>query len=115
LDELSVSAETTVCEVRDGFLKTTVVTPEDFGFARCEKSELVGGSPADNAEITKNILSGADRSAKRNAVVLNSAAAIHIARPEVSIMDGIKIASDIIDSGAALRQMENFVNGTKGI
>jgi anthranilate phosphoribosyltransferase len=114
LDELSVSSATTVCEVRDGFLKTTVVTPEDFGFQRCDKSELVGGSPDQNAEITRNILSGADKTAKRNAVVLNSAAAIHIARPEVAIADGIKIASDLIDSGAAYEQMEKFVLGTKG-
>ncbi|MDR0974374.1 MAG: anthranilate phosphoribosyltransferase [Ruminococcus sp.] len=113
LDELSVSSSTTICEVRDGFQKTSVVTPEDFGIPRCEKSELVGGSPADNAEITKNILSGNEKGAKRNAVILNSAAAIHIARPEVSIADGIKTASDIIDSGAAYKQMELFVKGTR--
>jgi anthranilate phosphoribosyltransferase len=113
LDELSVSSATTICEVRDGFQKTSVVTPEEFGFPRCDKADLVGGSPADNAEITKNILSGKEQGAKRNAVLLNSAAAIKIARPETAIADGVKIAADIIDSGAAYRQMELFVKGTR--
>jgi anthranilate phosphoribosyltransferase len=113
LDELSVSSATTICEVRDGFQKTSVVTPEEFGFARCDKAELVGGSPSDNAEITKNILSGKEKGAKRNAVILNSAAAIHIAKPEISITDGIKTAIDIIDSGTAYKQMELFVKGTR--
>jgi anthranilate phosphoribosyltransferase len=113
LDELSVSSATTICEVRDGFQKTSVVTPEEFGFPRCDKAELVGGSPSDNAEITKNILSGKEKGAKRNAVILNSAASIHIAKPEISIADGIKTAADIIDSGTAYRQMELFVKGTR--
>jgi anthranilate phosphoribosyltransferase len=113
LDEISVSSDTTVCEVRDGFIKTTVITPEQFGFKRCDKSELVGGTPAENAEITRAILSGSERGAKRNAVLLNSAAAIHIAKPDISLEAGIAMAADIIDSGAAQRQMEAFVTGTR--
>jgi anthranilate phosphoribosyltransferase len=113
LDEISVSSDTTVCEVRDGFIKTTIITPEQFGFARCDKSELVGGTPAENAAITRAILSGTERGAKRNAVLLNSAAAIHIAKPDVTLEAGIQMAADTIDSGAALRQMEAFVAGSQ--
>jgi anthranilate phosphoribosyltransferase len=113
LDEMSVSADTTVCEVRDGFIKTTVVTPEQFGFRRCNKEELIGGNPAENAEITRQILTGQDKGAKRDAVLLNSAAAIHIARPQISIEEGIKTAAELIDSGAAYEQLQKFIKGTK--
>jgi anthranilate phosphoribosyltransferase len=113
LDEMSVSADTTVCEVRDGFIKTTVITPEQYGFKRCDKSELVGGSPAENAEITRQILTGQDKGSKRDAVLFNSAAAIHIAKPEISIAEGIKTAAELIDSGAAYEKLQTFVAGTK--
>jgi anthranilate phosphoribosyltransferase len=82
--------------------------PEQFGFARCSKDELTGGTPAENAQITRDILSGV-QGPKRNAVLLNSAAAIHIARPEVSIEEGITIAAKTIDSGKAKAQLEQFI------
>jgi anthranilate phosphoribosyltransferase len=114
LDEFSISSPTSVCELRDGEFKAYVVEPEQFGFNRCKKEELVGGTPAENAKITRSILSGA-RSAKRDAVLLNSAAAIHIAKPEISIKEGIGIATDTIDSGKALEQLEQFVSLSKEI
>jgi anthranilate phosphoribosyltransferase len=86
-----------------------VIEPEQFGFSRCKKEDLSGGSPADNARITRNILGGA-KGPKRDSVLLNSAAAIHIARPEVSIAEGIGIAADCIDSGKAMRQLEQFIS-----
>jgi anthranilate phosphoribosyltransferase len=115
LDEISVSSDTTVCEVRDGFIKTSVITPEQFGLARCEKSELVGGSPSENAAITRSILDGTEKGAKRDAVLLNSAAAIHIAKPDITLEAGVAIAADIIDSGKAKAQMEAFITGTKAV
>jgi len=108
LDEISLSADTAVCEVRDGSLKTYVITPEQFGFRRCDKSELVGGTPDENAAIIRDILGG-KRGAKRDAAVLNSAAAIHIAKPQISLADAVKIASDIIDGGKAKEQLDKFI------
>ena len=71
LDEISLSAPTTICEMRDGWFKTEVITPEDFGFQRCTKEDLRGGTPAENAQITLNILKG-EQGHKRNAVLLNA-------------------------------------------
>jgi anthranilate phosphoribosyltransferase len=108
LDEISVSAPTSVCEVREGFLRSFTMTPEQFGLARCDKAELVGGRAEENAAITRAILSG-QKGGKRDAVLLNSAAAIHIGRPEVSLAEGLTIAADMIDSGQALRQLDRFI------
>jgi anthranilate phosphoribosyltransferase len=85
-----------------------VIEPEQFGFKRCKKEDLVGGSPQENAAISRAILSG-EPGPKRDSVLLNSAAAIHIARPDVSIQDAVKIAAETIDSGKALKQLEQFI------
>lgn len=106
LDEISMSAPTTVCEVKDGEFLSYVITPEQFGFTRCSKDELTGGSPQDNAQIALAILKG-EKGPRRDAVVLNSAAAIHIAKG-ISIEDAIREAQEVIDSGKALAQLEQF-------
>ena len=108
LDEISLSSPTSVCELRDGFIKSYVIEPEQFGFTRCKKEELSGGTPAENAQITRDILSG-QKGPKRDAVLFNSAAAIHIARPDVSIEEGIILAAETINSGKALKQLEQFI------
>ncbi|MFP3041506.1 anthranilate phosphoribosyltransferase [Treponema primitia] len=112
LDEISMSAPTSVCEVRSGVFKSYVIEPEQFGFRRCNKEDLVGGTPAENAAISRAILSG-EKGPKRDAVLLNSAAAIHIAKPEFSIADAIGIAKETIDSGKALNQLEQFISLSK--
>lgn len=111
LDEISVSAPTAVCEIQDGQMTTYEITPEEFGLERCQKEDLAGGTAEDNAQITKAILSG-EKGPKRNAVLLNSAAAIHIARPFISIKEAIKMAEELIDSGKAMEQLEAFVKLT---
>jgi len=108
LDEISMSAPTTVCELRDGFIKSYEIKPEQFGLERCKKEDLHGGTPAENAQITKSILSG-EKGPRRNAVLLNSAAAIHIAKPEVGIKEAVSIAAEAIDSGKANEQLKKFV------
>ncbi len=113
LDEISVSANTSVCEVRDGFIRSFEIKPEDFGMRRCDKAELTGGTPAENAVITRDILSGKEQGSKRDAVLLNSAAAIHIARPEVSIGDAVEVARELLDSGAAMKRLDEFIRLTK--
>ncbi|MCL2043348.1 MAG: anthranilate phosphoribosyltransferase [Treponema sp.] len=108
MDEISLSSPTSICELQNGFTKTYVIEPEQFGFARCKKEELIGGTPPENARITRDILSGT-KGPKRDAVLLNSAAAIHIAKPEVSIEEGIALAKETIDSGKAMKQLEQFI------
>jgi anthranilate phosphoribosyltransferase len=116
LDEISLSSPTTVCEFSreqdSGGLRTYTISPEDFGFTRCKKEDITGGSPEENAHITRDILRGA-RGPKRDAVLLNSGAAIHIARPELSVQEGIRLAAEVIDSGKALAQLEKFIGLTK--
>jgi len=109
LDEISISSPTTVCEIRDGFIKSYEIEPEQFGLTRCKKEDLLGGTPPENAKITRDILCG-EKGPRRDAVLLNSAAAIHIAKPEISIQDGINIAAEAIDSGKANEQLKQFIN-----
>lgn len=108
LDEISMSAPTTCCEIRDGKLRNFVLNPKDYGFKLCQKEDLVGGAPAENAEITRAILNG-EKGPKRDAVVLNSAACIYIANDNLTFEDAIKAAEDIIDSGKAKAQLDKFI------
>lgn len=109
LDEISASDKTYVCEFRDGWFKEYEIEPEDFGYKKCDKSELEGGTPEENAEITINILNGTLRDGKRNAVCLNAGAAIYVAGKADSLAEGIKIAEETIDSGKAIERMNEIV------
>lgn len=109
LDEISASDKTYVCEFRDGWFKEYEIEPEDFGYKKCDKSELEGGTPEENAEITRNILNGTLRDGKRNAVCLNAGAAIYVAGKSDSLAEGIKIAEETIDSGKAIERMNEIV------
>ena len=109
LDEISMSAPTSVCEIKDGWFQSYEITPEQFGYERCSKDDLVGGTPAENAEITKKILKGEERGPKRQAVCLNAGAALYIAGKAESIEKGVRMAEELIDSGAALRKLEEFI------
>lgn len=111
LDEISMSAPTKVCEVKDGAYLSYVITPEQYGFQRCAKEELTGGSPEENAAITRRILQG-ERGPRRDAVVLNSAAAVHIAKG-IPMEAAIKEVEEVLDSGRAMGQLEAFVRMSK--
>ncbi len=113
LDEISLSAKTTVCAFRNGAFDTYVIAPEDFGLARCDKSDLVGGTPEENAAITRGILSGTERGPKRDAVLLNAGAALYLGGKANSIKEGVLLAAEIIDSGAALQKLEAFIAASK--
>jgi len=108
LDEISLSAPTTVCEVKDGSYTSYVITPEELGLTRCQKADLVGGTPQENAEITRAILAG-EKGSKRDAVLLNSAAALKIAGKVDDLKAGIALAAETIDSGAAKAQLSQFI------
>ncbi len=111
LDEISMSAATTVCEIRDGWFRTFVLTPEEFGFERCSKEDLKGGTPKENAEITLAILKG-EKGPKRNAVLLNAGAALYIGEKADSIKAGIALAEELIDSGKALDTLHRLIEGS---
>ena len=108
LDEISMSAPTTVCEFKDGTYLSYVIKPEDFGLVRCHKSDLIGGSPAENAAITRAILGG-EQGPRRDAVLMNAGAALYIAGKAATIAEGIRLAAAQIDSGAAARTLEELI------
>lgn len=111
LDEISMSAPTTVCEIRDGWFRTSVITPEEFGFTRCTKEDMKGGTPEENAEITLSVLNG-EKGAKRDAVLLNAGAALYIGEKAESIKEGIILAAEIIDSGKALTTLRRLIEAS---
>ena len=108
LDEISMSAPTPGCEFKDGWFKSSVFTPEEFGFARCSKADLVGGTPEENAKITLDILNG-EKGHKRNAVLMNAGAALYLGGKAESMRDGIVLAAELIDAGKALETLHKLI------
>ena len=112
LDEISISAPTTVCDFGGGEYKTYTIQPEDFGFERATKDDIVGGTPEENARITMDILTGKERGAKRNVVLMNAGAALYAAGKADSIAGGVKLAAEMIDSGKAAAKVEQFAKAS---
>ncbi len=108
LDEISLSSPTKICEIKDGWFKSYMIKPEDFGFERCTKNDLLGGIPAENAQITRDILSG-KKGHKRNAVLMNAGASLYIGGKAATIKEGIALAQELIDSGKAAATLEKFI------
>ena len=111
IDEISLSAPTKVCEFRGDNFKTYEITPEQYGFTRCAKEDLVGGTPEDNAKIALDILND-QPGPKLDAVLLNAGAAIYIASDNITMEDAIAKARILIESGAAKKQLETFIEKT---
>ncbi len=109
LDEISMSSATTVCEVRNNEFRKYTLKPEQFGMVRCKKEELLGGTPEENAQITLSILKG-EKGPKRDAVVLNSAAALYVADSSLTLQEAVYKVQETIDNGSALKQLERFVS-----
>ena len=108
LDEISMSAPTKICEIRDGWFKSRIITPEDFGMTRCSKEDLKGGTPKENAKITLDILGG-EKGHKRNAVLMNAGAALYIGKKADSMEDGVTLAAQLIDSGKAYATLQKLI------
>ena len=115
LDEISGSEETTVCELNNGTYKKYHIKPEEFGLVRGMKDEIVGGTPAENAQVTRDILAGKITDTRRNVVLMNAGAAIYVGGKAGSIAEGVKIAAEMIDSGKALAHLEKFVALSKEV
>ena len=109
LDEISMSAPTTVCEIRDGWFQSYQIRPEQFGYTCCAKEELAGGTPEENAQITRDILEGREKGPKRQAVCLNAGAALYIAGKAETMEVGVRMAEELIDNGSALKKLDEFI------
>lgn len=109
LDEISAVGDTVVCELRDGYYRTTVINPADFGLPVGNKEELKGGTPEENAVITKGILKGEIRDAKRTAVIMNAGAGLYVAGKAESYGEGIRLAEKYIDSGKAYEVLKDYI------
>lgn len=109
MDEVSLSAPTSVCELKEGYYRTSVVRPEDFGFARCAKDDLLGGTPQDNAATIHAILEGRECGPKRDAAVLNAAFALVAAGLADDVRNGVEHASATIADGSAARTLEALI------
>ena len=112
MDEITLTGSTTISEIKDGRVNTFTVTPEQFGFKRCGLDELQGGDGTVNAGITKDILSGKEKGAKRDIVLLNAGATLYVGGMADSIQAGIRLAQETIDSGKALKTLEALVNAS---
>lgn len=112
LDELSLSAPTSVCEFEGGNYRSYVLTPEELGLSRCTKEDLRGGAPEENAAITRAILRG-ERGPKRDAVLLNGGAALYIGGKADSLKSGVELAAQLIDSGAADQKLDEFIKASQ--
>ena len=112
LDEISMSAPTTVCEIRDGWFQSYQIRPEQFGYNSCAKEELAGGTPEENAQITRDILEGREKGPKRQAVCLNAGVSLYITGKAKTIEEGVRMAESLIDSGAAVKKLEEFIYET---
>lgn len=108
LDEISMSAPTTICEIQNGWYRSSVITPEDFGFERCIREDLRGGTPEENAAITRAILHG-EKGHKRNAVLMNAGAALYIGGKADNMKAGIALAAELIDSGKATDTLNKLI------
>lgn len=109
LDEVTLTGPTHVCEIREGVLKTYEIAPEQVGLKRCELKELIGGTPEENAQITRDILSGTEKGPKRDVAVFNAACAIYLGLDGITLKDAVIRAQSIIDSGEAIRKLDDFV------
>lgn len=112
LDEITVTGQTHCCEIRDGKLTSFDISPDQFGLGTYELKEIIGGTPDENAQITKNILSGKEQGAKRDIVLMNAGLGIYVGRDDISMEDAVKLAAEMIDSGKAYEKMQQFVAAT---
>ena len=115
LDEITLTGETDVHEIRFGEITSYTITPEQFGLRRCALSELVGGTPEENAQIAKDILTGKEKGPKRDIVVMNAGMSLYLGKDGISLEQGIRMAQDILDSGKAYKKLQEFVKLTNEV
>ena len=114
LDEITLTGETSVYEIREGEIRSYTITPEQFGLRRCALEELVGGDPGENASITKDVLTGKETGPKRDIVLMNAGMSLYLGKDGISVQDGIRQAAELIDSGRAYQKLQEFIKLTRG-
>lgn len=112
LDEVSVCAPTRISELKNSIIKSYDVTPEQFGLARADQNQIAGGDLKENADITLKILSG-EKGAGRDVVIFNAAFALVAAGRVKDVQDGIAMAADSIDKGAAMDKLTKLIEFTR--
>lgn len=115
LDEITLTGETKVFEIRFGEITSYSITPEQFGLKRCELSELLGGSPEENAVITKEVLAGTERGPKRDVILMNAGMSLYLGIDDITLEEGIKMAAELIDSGKAEAKLKEFTRATNEV
>ena len=115
LDEITLTGETDVYEIRFGEITSYTITPEQFGLRRCALQELVGGTPEGNAQISKDILTGKEKGPKRDIVVMKAGMSLYLGKDGISLEEGIQMAQDILDSGKAYEKLQEFVKLTNEV
>mgnify|MGYP002621929797 CR=1 FL=1 len=115
LDEITLTGETDVHEIRFGEITSYTITPEQFGLSRCPLADLIGGTPEENAQITMDILTGKETGAKRDVVLMNAGMALYLGIDGISLAEGVEKAKELIESGAALKKYEEFREATKAV
>lgn len=108
LDEVTLTNKTTICEVNEGKVNSFFLDPHQFGFEYCKPEDLIGGDPAENADIARRILSG-EKGPKRDIVLLNSAICLYMSYNNITLRECVKLAADTIDSGKAMEQLNKFI------
>ena len=115
LDEITLTGETDVHEIRFGEITSYTITPEQFGLSRCPLADLIGGTPEENAQITMDILTGKETGAKRDVVLMNAGMALYLGIDGITLAEGVEKAKELIESGAALKKYEEFREATKAV
>lgn len=112
LDEISLLGKTRIQELNNGKITTYEIAPEDFGMTRCTLDEIATGTPEENANMIRNVFSGKDKGPRRQAVVLNAAGALMIGDKADSFAEGIKLANELLDSGAAQQKLNDLITAS---
>lgn len=112
LDELSLLGPTSVADVKDGKIEYKELTPEDFGLKRCRIEDIAGGTPEENAATIRRIFSGEDTGPRRDYLALNAGGALYTAGKAETLRDGVQLAFELIDSGAAQRKLDELIAAT---
>lgn len=113
MDEASLVGANTICEIRFGKTTYYSISPEDLGMKPCTLEDLKGGTPEENAQITRDILNGSIHGPKRDVVALNAGIALYLGIDDISLKEGIQLAQELIDNGKAYKKLEEFVQATR--
>ncbi|NLC19208.1 MAG: anthranilate phosphoribosyltransferase [Clostridiales bacterium] len=112
MDEISLLGKSRINELKNGEIQSYTITPEDLGLSRCRPLDIITGTPEANALMIRDVFSGKNKGPHRQAVLLNSAAALMIGEKADSLKEGVELAKEIIDSGLAQRKLNELTEAS---